>query len=125
MALSLLHDDEFFNLLRGYRFPLGWPVNAAPSEFVEYDNRYEIVCDCPGFAPGDLSIEEKDHYLNISGASSKKSFQRQFTRSFYLPENADEKRIDATLEHGVLTVSIPKTERKQKPVARKISIRSS
>jgi len=58
MALSLLHDDEFFNamdrmlstppLWRGYRSPLV-RQNAFPLDFVEHEDRYEVVCECPGF----------------------------------------------------------------------------
>lgn len=33
-----------------------------------------------------------------------------YTRSFNLPGPVDEKKVDARLEDGVLTVAVPKTE---------------
>ena len=62
--------------------------------------------------------------VRASARSAKHSIQYS-DAGVYLPDNVDEKRIEASLEHGVLTVSIPKIEKKQKPAARKINIKSA
>jgi HSP20 family protein len=45
----------------------------------------------------------------------------RFTRSFVLPRDVEQERIAASFEHGVLTVTIPKSERAR---PRRIEVRA-
>jgi HSP20 family protein len=89
-----------------------------------------VECDVPGFKEEDLSITLDKHVLTIKGKrdfAGRKNGERlvlgrsygSFTRTFTLPEVADESKLVAHLEAGVLTVTIPK-QPKAKP--QKISI---
>ena len=52
----------------------------------------------------DESVEEKEGYYR-----SERRFGK-FFRSFHLPQNADESKISAKAEEGVLEITIPKAE---------------
>jgi len=45
----------------------------------------------------------------------------EFTRSFTLPDNVNEKGIEATFKDGMLSLDIPKTE-KAKPKAIEVKV---
>nr|GEX52973.1 hypothetical protein [Tanacetum cinerariifolium] len=66
--------------------------------------------------------------LQISGERSKENEEKNdkwhrverssgmFTRRFRLPENAKMEEVKASMENGVLTVTVPKVEEKKKEV---------
>lgn len=91
-----------------------------------------VVCDVPGFKQEDLDVTLHKRVLTIKGTrrfEGKKEGERlvvgrsygTFTRTFTLPDVADESKLGASLEAGVLTITIPK-QPKSKP--QKISITS-
>jgi HSP20 family protein len=98
----------------------------------ETPDSYVIEGDVPGLKEKDLEINLVGHRLSISGKRESRreekgeqyfTCERQsgtFTRSFTLPEGVDLDHIDASVDDGVLRVTIPKTE-KYKP--RKIGIK--
>jgi HSP20 family protein len=49
----------------------------------------------------------------------------QFTRSFTLPDNAREDGIAASLDKGVLTVTVPKAEPAPKPQPKRIAVQGA
>ncbi len=155
MALAI-YNDEFFdamdrmmenNLSRflNYSSPYYkdwnsslWNSWSFPTDLVEHEDHYELVCDCPGYSPQEISIEEKGNYLTISGerksnndsGEKKGKYYRKersyskFTRSFTIPENVKSNEIGATLQNGVLKISLPKSEPKPEQNLRKIPIQS-
>ena len=48
-----------------------------------------------------------------------------FTRSFTLPDNIRQDAISASLDKGVLTVTVPKTEPAPKPEPKRIAVRGA
>ncbi|MBX3155368.1 MAG: Hsp20/alpha crystallin family protein [Deltaproteobacteria bacterium] len=116
MARELLGWDPFFS---------GVSSRAASAfapafEVKETLDSYVVRADIPGVAESDLDIAVHNNVLSVSGnrASEERKdgeayalYERQFgsfTRSFQLPELADGERIEAKLEHGVLTLTIAK-----------------
>ena len=91
-----------------------------------------VYADIPGVAPKDVDITLDKNVLTIRGErleereKEEKIFKRQerimgtFVRQFTLPDSADGDAIKAKVNHGVLEITIPKTE-KQKPVTIKVS----
>ena len=71
-----------------------------------------------------MKIDLKDNYLIVTGERKqveRKEFKNHhkvetaygsFKRSFQLPENVNVEAITAELNNGVLTISIPKDEKK-------------
>ncbi len=88
----------------------------------ENDKQYIVTVEVPGGKKDDVTVEVQDGVLTIRGEKKsereEKKEQRRwversygaFTRSFSLPADADADHVDASLENGVLTVTIPRTE---------------
>nr|POF26871.1 18.1 kda class i heat shock protein [Quercus suber] len=94
----------------------------------------EKKTDLPGLNKEEVKVEvEDDRVLQISGErkvekeEKKDTWHRverssgKFLRRFRLPENAKMDQIKASMENGVLTVTIPKVEVK-KPEVKAIEI---
>lgn len=93
----------------------------SPSvEVRESEDAYRLIADLPGVSEDALEISVEGNELTISGsrAAREKSddetyllFERgygSFTRTFKLPEQANNEAIDAKLDGGVLTLTIQK-----------------
>jgi len=88
----------------------------------ENDDAYELHVDLPGVDPKTVEVTADNGALEIKGernSSLKKSqdgYSRierhygRFYRRFTLPDQVDADHIQASSEHGVLTVTIPKAE---------------
>ncbi|KAI8032498.1 18.2 kDa class I heat shock protein [Camellia lanceoleosa] len=79
--------------------------------------------DLPGMKKEEVKVEvEEGRVLQISGERSKEHEEKndkwhcierssgKFLRRFKLPENAKVDQVKATMENGVLTVTVPKEE---------------
>lgn len=81
-----------------------------------------------------LTVED-GRMLQITGERSKEKEEKtdtwhrversqgRFLRRFQLPENANVDQIQAKVENGVLTVTVPKTDKGHRPVQRQIDIK--
>ena len=83
----------------------------------------KIVAEIPGVKPEDVRISVEDHVLTIRGEKKQVAeetgervhrYERSygaFERSFALPSLVDTDRIEAKYDAGILTITLPKTER--------------
>lgn len=98
-------------------------ANWAPlSDVAETDNEYKIMLDIPGVEKNDIKVSVKNGMLCVSGErKNEKEYKNsnyykiekaygKYYRSFSLPENIDEKKIEAEFKNGTLTLHLPKTE---------------
>ena len=93
------------------------------TNIVERDQEFVISVELPGIDVADVNVEASDDKLNISGekkfaldADSEKLHRREratgkFTRSFEFPTQVDFDKITAGYKHGVLSVTVPKSEK--------------
>jgi len=98
-------------------------------DIFETDNEFVLKADMPGVTKENLDITLENNRLEINGAvpadaEEKRLKYREFMlynyhRSFTVGDNIDTQKIAAALENGVLTLTLPKSE-KAKP--RKIEI---
>jgi HSP20 family protein len=65
-----------------------------------------IVAEIPGYKPESVKVAIENRVLTMSGEKANGSF----TRSFTVPSTIDTDRIEASVEHGLLTVTLPKAE---------------
>jgi HSP20 family protein len=65
-----------------------------------------LVAEIPGYKPENVKVAIEHRVLTMSGEKANGSFQRSFT----VPAVIDADRIEASVEHGVLTVVLPKAE---------------
>ena len=115
--------DDFFHM------PFGFPtVDAAGSsmsaDVKEFDNKYELELELPGFSKEDLKAELKDGYLTVKAEHSsnnetkdekgkyirRERYYGTCQRSFFVGKDITEEDIKASFENGVLKLDIPKQE---------------
>jgi HSP20 family protein len=100
----------------------------------EDDHKFLITADLPEVKKEDIKVTIADGLLTISGErkqeeeTKEKTFHRverfhgSYQRSFRLPENVDEEKMDASLKDGALRVTLPKIVAEKKKPAREISV---
>lgn len=89
-----------------------------------FDDRYELALALPGFTKEDISVSmNHDHLIiasKISETGSSKNHPvsewnlKAFEKKFHLSKDLDTDNIVASMEHGVLKITILKKE-EQKP----------
>ena len=101
---------------------------------LDLEERYEISAELPGMSRDAVSIELNQNILKISGEKKVEHedkelnfFRRErsygtFSRSFKLGPEVESEKIDAKFDNGVLTISIPKGEKR---LAKKIEIQDN
>lgn len=120
--------DEFFNDLFGDgSFSRKFP----PVDVYETDKAYVIEAEVAGYKQEEISLSVDKHVLTISASLVKKVDNNEekkedkkyilreigrtsFSRSFTLPDDVDEEKIEAETKDGVLLVYIPKKEKSQR-----------
>lgn len=97
-----------------------------------YQTEDELVIQSPiaGVRPENLDVSIEDDQLTIKGfrerprEKQEKNYLYQecywgaFSRQIILPEEVDPSRAQATLKEGILTIRIPKLEKKRKIIVR-------
>jgi HSP20 family protein len=91
-------------------------------DVIEEDDRFLMRADVPGIKPADVKIAVEDDTLTVSGEheeskeEKKDNFVRRerhygsFSRSMIIPRGVKASDIEATMDDGVLEVTIPKPE---------------
>ena len=95
--------------------------NMMKTDVKEKDNGYEVAIDLPGFKKDELHLELNDGYLTISAEKGLDKDEKD-SRSFYVGENMKEEDIHAKYENGILTLDVPKEQKKAVPEKRYIAI---
>ncbi|OEL16373.1 18.1 kDa class I heat shock protein [Dichanthelium oligosanthes] len=107
---------------------------GARIDWKETPGAHVFEADVPGLKKEEVKVEVEDgNVLQISGERSKEQEEKndkwhtverssgKFLRRFRLPENAKTEQIKASMENGVLTVTVPKEEVK-KPEVKPVQI---
>ncbi len=122
-------DREFKNMekkLYGHR-----AKNVMNTDIKEHDDGYELTIDLPGFTKDEVSVGLDNGYLTISAAkgldedkadSEKEAKKGKYirreryagscSRSFYVGDDIENADVKAKFEHGILTLEIPKKDKK-------------
>jgi HSP20 family protein len=107
---------------------------VPPTDVSEDANSIRISMELAGVNPDDVRISLENNVLTVRGEKQQEEEESDdrvhrieriygmFQRTFVLPNTVDPERIEARYENGVLTVSIPKTERAR---PREIPVNSS
>ncbi len=131
--MSLTYDpfremERLFSTAARARGPQPMPIDLYRD-----GEHYVLSADLPGIDPGSVDIDVDGQQLtiraerSIASAEGVKWLNRErsggsFLRQFTLGQGLDTERIAASYDHGVLTITIPVSE-KAKP--RKIEVTSS
>ena len=116
--------DKFFNdSLRNVQSEL---TSFNPqADIAETKKEFEIELAVPGMKKQDFKIDIENDRLIISGERkqvektddknyhSVETYYGNFSKTFYLPENIKEDKIEASYQDGILKIVIPKDEKKE------------
>lgn len=121
--------DDLFNSV--FSMPFAYENNSKgkmkmKSDLKEFDDKYELSLQLPGFQKEDIKAELKNGYLTVSAAHTqindqseenssyvwKESFSGQYVRSFYVGKEIGQEDIKASFNNGELKLSVPKVEKK-------------
>ena len=144
LSMRLPNIDDFFDkftnslpfMRSGFPGVESSEFNLNPKvDIMEDDKSYKLSAELPGLDLENISLDLSDGILTLSGEKkSEKEEDKEgnyhlmersygyFKRSFSLPPSIEEDKIKADFKKGILTVSMPKSEKAQK-LQRKISIK--
>jgi HSP20 family protein len=138
---------DLFDPFDGFPFGSGNSSSLAPRtssdtaafagariDWKETPEAHVFKADVPGLKKEEVKVEVEDgNVLQISGERNKEQEEKtdtwhrverssgKFLRRFRLPDNAKAEQVKASMENGVLTVTVPKEEVK-KPEVKSIQI---
>ena len=119
--------DGFFDTDRFYGFPR---VHEQQQEVlpkvnvIEKDEAFHLEAEVPGVTEKDVSVEFHDGILTLKSQLEKSSqyqydknnyriceFGKQnFSRSFRLSDQIDSEKVVASIDQGILNITLPKKE---------------
>ena len=99
-------------------------------------DHYLMEADLPGFKKDEINLELHEGYLTVSAAKGldqeendkkgklirQERYEGAMQRSFYVGEELTEEDIKASFQHGVLSLNLPKKEKKAVPEKKTIMI---
>lgn len=119
-TFSSLLDKFFDDTFQG-----GSQMDFTPSvDIAETEKAFEIQIQLPGVKKSDVNIEIDNNQLVVSGERkfenesneknyhSRESYYGKFSRSFSMPDIVNVDKINAKQEDGILTITLPKDEKK-------------
>jgi HSP20 family protein len=121
-AMNYLFQERFVQPTSGARSERGAATATLPLDITEGENDFVVTASLPGIKPEDVQTTVLGDTLTIKGESKADAEQKgqnwlvrerrsgSFQRSVTLgtPINAD--KASAQFEHGVLTLTLPKSE---------------
>ncbi|MBD0318770.1 MAG: Hsp20/alpha crystallin family protein [Gemmatimonadetes bacterium] len=99
-------------------------MRAPDTDVVETEREIRVVTEMPGLRRENIEVDVENNVLTIRGEKREERTEGEqgrfhlaerrygtFARSFVLPRDVDADQIHADFQDGVLTISIPKSER--------------
>ncbi|MCO6495430.1 MAG: Hsp20/alpha crystallin family protein [Bacteroidetes bacterium] len=112
-------DDFFSNDFFNKGVKLGTTIPAVNVK--ETDREYKLDVAIPGLKKDDFKVHVENGILTISSENKQEKEEKNgeevtrrefsyssFSRSFSLPENADENNVNASYEDGILKIDVLK-----------------
>ncbi len=115
------------------RFLDDWPLPAAftrgwapTADISETKDKLIVKAELPGLEPEDIKLSLSGNLLTIQGEKKKEKEEKdehhyslerysgEFQRSFRLPVEVLEEKIEAKFDKGVLTITLPKSAKSKK-----------
>ena len=118
--------EDFFDISLSDNFKK--PV----ADIIEKDKSYDFEIELPGFSENEIDVRIEKNVLTVKAEKETKEEDQKkdkhliservekYYRSFLLPENADEEKIEAKFDNGILALEILKKEKKE---PKKVEIR--
>lgn len=106
-------------------------LRAPEADVVESEDQIRVIVELPGMRGEDIELDLENNVLTVRGEKRQEREEEKdtwhlserrygrFSRSFVLPRDVEQEKIEAHFQNGVLDVTIPKSERARR---RRISI---
>jgi HSP20 family protein len=115
--MTVVWYDPFRELDRFHRAGAAW----MPMDAVRHGDAVDLRFDLPGVAPDTIDVDIERNVLTVKAERhwapsdgdqvlARERTQGAFTRQVLLGDALDADRLEATYEHGVLTVHVPVAE---------------
>ena len=120
---------SIFNDFFEYEWLAKTGVTAPAINVIENDKDYKVEMAAPGMTKDDFKVNvDENNNLTIcmekkeekkEEKKDKKYLRREFSYSKFqqtilLPENVEKDKISAKVEHGILSIEIPKVKEEEK-----------
>ncbi len=125
------YSDPFDQIFQSVFGPNGGRTNgssnlmrAPETDVVESEKEIRVISEMPGLTRDNIEIDVENNVLTIRGEKREQRTEGEqgrwhlaerrygtFSRSFVLPRDVDAENIQASFQDGVLTVSVPKSEK--------------
>ena len=128
--------NDFDSMLDGI-FNDGWNKSIISSnnpsvDIIENENEFELTADLPGLDKKDVNLSLQEGVLKLTADQKtnndskdaywlRERYSKTYNRSFTLPNNVVEEKINASFKNGSLKVILPKEE-EVKTIVKKIKI---
>lgn len=99
-------------------------MRAPETDVIETEREIRVVTEMPGLRRENIELDVENNVLTIRGEKREQRTEGEqgrwhlaerrygtFTRSFVLPRDVDADEIQAAFQDGVLTVTVPKSEK--------------
>jgi HSP20 family protein len=99
-------------------------MRAPETDVLETEKEIRVVTEMPGLKRDNIEIDVENNVLTIRGEKREERTEGEqgrwhlaerrygtFSRSFVLPRDVDAESIQASFQDGVLTVTVPKSEK--------------
>ncbi len=125
-AMDRLLEDSFVQPLRN---AIGSGSDGLPVDLIDMGDRYEVRAALPGLQPEDLHVQIQGDVLTLRGTPKlageraaepqgrpqrrwliRELRQPSFEREIHLPAQVQAEQAQAHLEHGLLTLRLPKVQ---------------
>lgn len=118
--------DQFFNddFHGGATSAFSSSADLPSVDIAEMDKAFEIELHAPGMKKADFNIDLNENQITVSGERkqaddkagktyhTRRSYYGSFSKTFNLPELVDRNKIEAKYEAGILTITLPKDEKR-------------
>jgi HSP20 family protein len=116
-AMDRLLEDSFIRPFDGLGTDKPFPVDLT-----ETKDAYVLKASLPGMKPEDIAIEATAEEVTIKAERKEETALKEVdylrkelrygkvVRSFALPLAIDPSKVEASFEHGIVTITLPKTE---------------
>ena len=116
-------NDLLARIWNGPEERIGFFATRPALDVAETENAFEVRLDIPGMDANDFDIQVQGNVITLSGKREEKKEEKEktyhrierrsgsFSRTVTLPCDVNEDEVAAEYTNGVLTVTLPKTEK--------------
>jgi len=130
-------DDLFWNPFHNHihHYPHQHGARLPTMDFKDKGEKFVLSAELPGVKKENIDLTVSDNFIHIKTNHQEEKIEEgecyvcqertssRFHRSFEFPEEINSDEVEATLENGILTISLPKKEEAPKENVKKLKVK--